>query len=259
MKKIFVFFVLAQVLLAKVLIQGAMTSETDVLINSLEDKKEEKFGSYLFYTGKIKGVDVVVSKTLIGITNAASSTTIGILKYNPTLIINQGTAGGHNLDLNVGDIVLGEKIYNSGAYYTEYSDDKIDPYAKKPMQAPLTLLDKDNNDAKSKYFTSSKDMLDKAYKFFKSSNTKAIKGTIVTADAYNKETKMIELLRKTYNSDAEEMESVAVAQVAKAFDVPFLSIRIISNIEPKKLSFDEKTAIKCQELVIEFLEKELKK
>lgn len=270
MKKLFFIICLTQILFANVLIQGALTEETDVLINSLENKKEERIGSYIFYTGKIHGKDIVISRTLVGITNAAAATSIGILKYKPKIIINQGTAGAHDLDLKVGDIVLASKIYNAGSYYTEYSNKEINPYKRIPMKSPLTLLapktmqnsinyDKEpwqENSAKEvkvSYFTSDENLLEKAYNFAKTTNFKAIKGVIATADAYNKETKMIELLRKTYNSSAEEMESVAVAQVAKAFDIPFIGIRIISNVEPRQESFDEKTATKCQEFVIDFL------
>lgn len=62
-------------------------------------------------------------------TNAAATTSIGILKYKPTIIINQGTAGAHDLGLKVGDIVLASKIYKVGSYYN--------PCGKIPMKSLL--------------------------------------------------------------------------------------------------------------------------
>ena len=46
-------------------------------------------------------------------------TEIGIIKYFPDLIINQGPSGGHDPKLHAGDIVLAEKVINIGAVKTE--------------------------------------------------------------------------------------------------------------------------------------------
>ncbi|MBZ7996848.1 5'-methylthioadenosine/S-adenosylhomocysteine nucleosidase [Campylobacter canadensis] len=254
MKKLFFIVLMSQVLLAKILVQGAMTSETNVLIDALKDKKEIKIGSYLFYTGKIGSSEVIVSRTLVGMVNAASATTIGILNFKPDIIINQGTAGAHNQKLNTGDIVIGEKIYNAGSYYTEQTDSKKVTYkTRKQMLSPTTLLTKDNEDDAYKYFTSDEKLVKDVLEYSRATKFKVISGVIATADAYNRETEVIKHIRSVYNSDAEEMESSSVAQVAKAFNIPYLAIRIISNVEPKKQSFDVNTTVACQEFVINFI------
>ena len=46
------------------------------------------------------------------------------------------------------------------------------------------------------------------------------------------------------------MESVAVAQIAKAYDIPFLAIRVLSNTEIHNEEFNPKTALWCQEFTV---------
>lgn len=82
-----------------------------------------------------------------------------------------------------------------------------------------------------------------------------VRGTHSTADAWNKELDLINFYHETYGSDGEEIESFAVAQVCKNFDVPCLSIRIISNSElyPDEI-FDTTYAQYCQQFTLDFVE-----
>ncbi|MFS0615168.1 hypothetical protein [Lederbergia ruris] len=75
------------------LMQGAMDVEVSVLLDAMGDYKEEKYSNYSFYVGEIEELPVVVSRTEVGMVNAAASTTLLIEKYYPKAIINQGTAG----------------------------------------------------------------------------------------------------------------------------------------------------------------------
>ncbi len=105
-----------------ILVQGAMDMETNVLIEALDNAKEVTRGSWTFWEGEIKGYPVVVSRTEIGLANAAASTTLGIELYNPKAIINQGTSGGHDPDLQRGDIVVGKESFNMGAYKVAFKE-----------------------------------------------------------------------------------------------------------------------------------------
>lgn len=51
-------------------------------------------------------------------TNAAAATALAIERFHPRAIINQGTAGGHDADLHVMDIVVGTESVNIGAFKT---------------------------------------------------------------------------------------------------------------------------------------------
>ena len=96
------------------------TSRCRTLAGALENAKEEKVQGWTFWRGTIDGYPVVISKTLKGMSNAAAATALAAQLYHPAAIINQGTAGGHQPDLHVYDIVLGTHAVNLGSFKTGY-------------------------------------------------------------------------------------------------------------------------------------------
>ncbi|WP_412547372.1 hypothetical protein [Photobacterium piscicola] len=96
---------------APILIQGAMDIETTTLVNTLKNKSQTTIGAWSFWQGTINDYPIVVSRTEVGIANAAAATTLAIERFKPALIINQGTAGGHDPQLQRGDIVIGNSIW----------------------------------------------------------------------------------------------------------------------------------------------------
>ena len=89
---------------------GALPGAESVIVNSTRT----------FWVGTIDSHPVVVSKTLKGMSNAAGATAIGAERYHPAAIINQGTAGGHQPDLHVLDVVLGVESVNLGSFKTPF-------------------------------------------------------------------------------------------------------------------------------------------
>ena len=99
-----------------ILIQGAMNIEIEYLINQLKEKEKIAIAEYEFYKGTISNKTIIISKTLIGTINATIATSIGISRFKPDVIINQGIAGSHKKDIHIGDIVIGEKCCNINSY-----------------------------------------------------------------------------------------------------------------------------------------------
>lgn len=61
---------------------------------------------------------------------------------------------------------------------------------------------------------------------------------------------------KTYGSSCEEMESYAATQIANRFNVPALTIRIISNSEQHPgEEYDRTIGQICQEFVLDVIKK----
>jgi adenosylhomocysteine nucleosidase len=213
-------------------IQGAMDMEISALLEEMGDYKEEKHGTFSFFIGEITGIPVVVSRTDIGMVNAAASTTLLIEKFKPKAIINQGTAGGHDPTIHVFDTVIGTKVINIGSFVTDHRDSGqgMTPETWQHMSTiirnavgenvNLTTLESDPI-----LVELARHVADK-YKY-----GEVVEGTIGSADLWNREIDRIQWFHENFETSAEEMEAFAVAQVAKILDVPFLSLRTISNSE----------------------------
>ncbi len=80
----------------------------------MDNTTTENSGNAVFYKGTLHGYPIVVAKTGKGLENTAAATTIGIERYHPRLIINQGTSGGHVPFLGIR--VLSNNITNHGEY-----------------------------------------------------------------------------------------------------------------------------------------------
>ncbi len=240
-----------------ILVQGAMDIETSTLITALENAKETTVGSWTFWQGEIDGYPVVVSRTEVGLSNAAASTAIGIEYFKPKYIINQGTSGGHDPKLYRGDIVIGETSFNMGAYKSEFTekDDGINP--TKWQNFDVTMRLRENGKLiDNKNFKADPVLMDAALSV-RNEYKKGIvvKGVIGTADEWNREVDRINWFHKTFNTSVEEMETSSAALVAQAYQIPFIGIRILSNTDQNKQEFDPQTAIDCQLYTIDVIKK----
>jgi adenosylhomocysteine nucleosidase len=171
------------------------------------------------------GTDVILLRSGIGKVNAAMSTTILLEKYKPDCIINTGSAGGLNPDLNVGDAVISTEVRHHDVDVTAFGYE----YGQVP-QLPAAFL------ADEKLLT----VAEKAAKEL--DNFKVVRGLIATGDSFMENAERVEYIRTKFNDlQAVEMEAAAIAQVAHRFEVPFVIIRSLSDIAGKEseISFDQ--------------------
>lgn len=234
-----------------IVIQGAMDVETQTLIEALEDAEEITYGGWNFWKGTINDYPVVVSKTEVGMTNAAASTVLAIEKFNPIAIINQGTSGGHDPALHRGDIVLGEKSVNIGSFKSDHSDLGEGIHAENWIARETDV--RVNGEVKSfKDFEGDAELLKVAQSLKDTyKEGEVVTGVIGSADQWNRELDRIKWLNENYGSSTEEMETASVAQVAKNYNIPCLGIRILSNSEPNNEDFEPNTGIDCQNFVLD--------
>ena len=102
-----------------IMISGAMDVETEYMINALQNRQEHRLGVWRFVTGEYQGCPMIISVTSVSQANAAASTALGIEKFQPVAIINQGTAGAHAPEIHPFDIVIGTSACDFGAYKTD--------------------------------------------------------------------------------------------------------------------------------------------
>ena len=244
----------AAVGLRPVVVQGAMEVEIRKLASTIANAREEKVQAWTFWTGTIDGYPVVISKTLKGMPNAAVATSLAAERYHPIAIINQGTAGGHIPDLHVFDIVIGTHAVNLGSFKTGYRErGRGSDFAE---WVPLDLLRSDGSagqdpNARVMRRFAADDGLVTAARQAQAQYTRGrvLEGVIGSSEVWNSELDRIERFHETFGTTVEEMETAAAAQIAAAFQIPFLGIRVVSNNITNGGTYDTKTGEACQDYV----------
>lgn len=240
-----------------VMIQGAMNVEIENLVKSLKNPVAYRFSNYFYVAGTYKNYPVVIARTEQGMANAAASTVIGIEKFNPVAVINQGTAGGHIADLYLNDIVIGSKSINSAAYKTEFSPKGagIDMTSQN-IRGTFSYNSTSKNFQIYTEYTADEKLLETAESVANShSEFKTVTGTISSADSWIEIVDYMTFLNKKYGSLCEEMENNAAASICQSANVPFIGIRVISDNALNGSPWDESTAATCQNFVLLVAEK----
>lgn len=241
-----------------IVVQGAMDVEIRKLARTLQNATEESVGGWTFWRGTLDGHPVVVSKTLKGMPNAAAATALAAERYHPIAIVNQGTAGGHVPDLHVGDIVLGAESINIGSFKTgvRARGEGIDHAGWTPLDLMRSegSAGQDPSAGRMRRYPGDQGLLDAArgvrgrYR-----RGRVVDGVIASSEVWNSELDRIQQFHERYGTTVEEMETVAAAQVAGLFKIPFLGIRVVSNNITNGEPYDTKVGDACQDFVTEVL------
>lgn len=207
-----------------ILIQGAMDVETDRAVGRLENCQEEIIAGFRFWYGRYAGLDLVVSRTEVGMVSTAAATILGIQRFTPSLVLNQGTAGAHRSDLHVGDIVVGRTCVDiqSVLMPKRGAGEGMDP-------AAWTLWDFDADTPP--VFLEGDARWAERFEAAPYAGGRVVSGRLGTGDVFNREHDRILWLRAQAGEDCEDMESLAAYRVCRRFAVPCLGMRIISNNE----------------------------
>lgn len=227
-----------------ILIQGALDIELEYILNSLNNKRYVNISEYEFCEGTIDNIRIVVSKTLVGTINATTATCIGIINFNPNIVINQGIAGSHTETLHIGNIVIGEKCCNINSYNMPL---KNKGEGSNPFEWELNKRAKDIQYANLQLV----DILEKS---LISNNKKHVyRGILGSGDLFSREYDRIVWINNIFNNLCEDMESIGVYSVCNKFNIPCVGIRIISNNELLQEKLDKKQAIELQKILISVL------
>ncbi|MGW9856581.1 adenosylhomocysteine nucleosidase [Staphylococcus hominis] len=203
---------------------GAMEEEVAILKNKLINLNEIVVAHVKFYRGQINNKEVVLTQSGIGKVNAAISTTLLIEKFNPTLIINTGSAGALDESLSVGDILISNNVMYHDVNATAFGYE-IGQIPQMPAQ-----------------FEASKQLLQLTEKVVKQQNLTAKIGQIVSGDSFiGSSEQRLNIKRQFSNAMAVEMEATAIAQTCYQFNLPFIVTRAVSDLAngEAEISFEE--------------------
>lgn len=229
-----------------ILLQGAMDVETDRTAERLADRREETIAGFRFWQGRYAGLDLVVSRTGVGTVSAAAATALGIQRFSPGLVLNQGTAGAHRPDLRVGDIVVGRTCVDlhSTLLPKRGAGEGMDPDAWTlwdfAADTPPAALEGDPCWAE-RFETAPYD------------GGRVLPGRLGTGDVFNREHDRILWLRERAGEDCEDMESLAAYRVCRRFAVPCLGLRIISNNELTGEAYRREVGEDLQDFILSVL------
>lgn len=197
----------------------AEVEEMEAVKEIMYDLKSLDINNLKIFTGKINNKDFLLARSGVGKVNASRVTQIITDKFDLSFIINVGSAGGLNENLNIGDIVLGEFLVQH--------DFDVTAFGREKGFIPET----------GRFFESDKNLLEKC-KNVKLDNQKILVGTIASGDIFLTDTNLKNKIKETFNADCVEMEGSAIAQVCTLNKIPFIVIRSISDIPNGKNEID---------------------
>ncbi|WP_278925511.1 5'-methylthioadenosine/adenosylhomocysteine nucleosidase [Staphylococcus auricularis] len=203
---------------------GAMEEEVAILKGELQSLEEINIAHVKFYKGTLKGKSVVLTQSGIGKVNVAISTALLINEFNPSIIINTGSAGALDDKLNICDVVVSETV----GYHD--ADARAFGYVLGQLPDMPAVYNADQH------------LLAKAIDAIEAQQLVAHTGLIVSGDSFIGTNDQRLTIKRHFNQAlAVEMEAGAIAQTCYQFDVPFIITRAISDKSngEANVTFDE--------------------
>lgn len=181
---------------------AALEKETQTVIDRIENKKQFYIGDKKCFTGKLFGKDVSLILTGIGKVSSALSTQMSIDKFNPEYVVNFGSAGGVNNKIKLGSFYYIDKCAQMDFDITEIDD------------VPIGYIQEYDR----VFFECAKNV-----------KTSLLHANLASADKFSSEEDYLSLLEKN-GCLVRDMEGAAIAQVCCSNNLPFISIKGISDV-----------------------------
>lgn len=213
----------------------AIPEELTHLGGAFREEARVQRGGLMFRQGRLDGQSIVAVEAGIGKVNAALVASVLCERFESRALVFTGVAGGLDPQLHVGDLVVGRRVICHD--YGLLSDERLIPY--QPGAVPLPGQPDDHGydlppdlQARVEAVLDSLELpvLSAAATGGIERRPRILMGTILTGDAFLNCSITRERLHREFGGHAVEMEGAAVAQVATAFDVPFLVVRALSDL-----------------------------
>ena len=206
---------------------GAMQIELDGIRENMTDKKSVTVSGVEYVTGKLGKNEIVTAVCGVGKVFAAVCAQTMILKFNPSLIINTGVAGGIADELNIGDVVVAEKV-------VQHDMDTS------PIGDPVGLISGINKI----YFETDANASEALAASLAKFGINTVRGTIATGDQFVSSSEKKVYLQNTFGAAACEMEGGSIGHVCYLNNTPFAVLRSISDKANEEATMDFPTFAK---------------
>lgn len=228
----------------KIVIIGAMEQEITLLKAKIDHCETSNVAYLTVYTGTIGANWVCLVQCGIGKVASAAATAILIQTYAPDAVINTGSAGGFDPELNIGDVVIATQLLHHDVNVTNFG------YALGQVpQMPV-------------YYESDTELVSIAHDAISDLSGVIVKtGLVCSGDSFVGSDEAANIIKANFpNMAAVEMEGAAIGQVCHLMKTPFVVIRSLSDIAGKTstVSFDsylETAAKNSAQLVLNMINK----
>jgi len=222
---------------------GAMEQEVEPILEKLVDKNYNKIYDISFCKGTINGIKCVVGQSGVGKVNAARCTQMMIDNYEVSSIINIGSAGALNPELEIGDVVISSSCIYHDVDITVFGHEKgyITGIGDRFIKADQKLI----NQCK------------KAMDQISADKYKILMGPIATGDQFYNDPQKKEELFEEFGAYCDDMEAAAIAHVCLLSEIPYVVIRSISDKPSSKshltfYEFLDLASARCAEFLDHF-------
>lgn len=202
-----------------IVIIGAMPSELADIRNMLGEGEIRRFSGFDFHINELGGKTVINVCCGIAKVNAALCTQAAIDNFHPDCVINTGIAGGMNSNVKVCDIVISTEVLPHDLDLHFLND--YPPYCG--------------------IFKSDERLMETAEKVCGEFDVKCFRGRIVSGEAFISDSRVKAEIQNRLEPYAVDMESAAVGHACYLNEMPYVSVRCISDNADDEgaMSFDE--------------------
>jgi adenosylhomocysteine nucleosidase len=227
----------------------AIADELVHLREVLPPGREQWRGDRCVWHTELDGLPIVLALCGVGMMAAAAVAESVIGHDRPSAVLNFGCTGAHRPDLLPGDMVIGERVvaYQNIVEGQDGTESYVGmKYLRRDVQEKALFLKADPA------------LLERAVRVAASleglhepwptaagwpasiahRHPRLVVGTVASADRWNRSPASIEALVRLHDTHCEDMEAAAIALTCASHDVPFLTVKDISNNELVESSID---------------------
>lgn len=233
-----------------ILIQVAMEVECQALLKQMDNIMKKEIQGYQIYEGTIYNYPIIIVLSKVGLIQTSIALTLTITNYQPITIINMGIAGATAKELHVKDIVIGTSCININSYRTK---PRKENEGSNPNDWELLTFLSGEEDRLIEQ--KSNDNLVEITKQINQNNYKIHYGKIGSGDAWNQEIDRLIHLNQKYNILCEDMEAIAAYTIGNQWNIPVISIKMISDNSLIGEEYNRNVGIEIQKYILKYLEK----
>ena len=196
----------------KIAVIAAMRKELDLLLTLIEDSHPVETEDLTFYEGRLNRHTVILAQCGIGKVNAALQTAKVLSLLSPDLVINSGVAGSIDASMPIGSILVADKVCYHDVWCgpgTLYGQADECPLYFEPYKAGIEVIGG----------------------FESRSDIHVNFGLLCSGDKFISSPEEVHEI-KSHFPDALgcDMESAAIAQTCYKKNVPFMIVRVMSDM-----------------------------